>query len=117
MSDVIHDAQRLVSLEIALARQELKELATVYAVTAGIAAGGGLLLLLAILVAVPVCLVLLLPWHWLAALGWVAAYLVVGLALVMIARSRFQVRLPRRTIDSLKENKEWALRRVKSNKR
>ena len=117
MSDVIHDAQRLVSLEIALARQELKELATVYAVTAGIAAGGSLLLLLGILVAVPTFLVMLVPWHWQAALAWVAAYLVIGLGLVMIARSRFQVRLPKRTIESLKENKEWALRRVKSNKR
>jgi len=117
MSDVIHDAQRLIGLEIALARQELKDVATVYSVTAGIAVGGGVLLLLAVLVALPTLIVVFVPWHWQAALVWAAAYLVLGLALVMIARSRFQVRLPKRTIDSLKENKEWALRRVRSNGR
>jgi Flp pilus assembly protein TadB len=117
MSDVIHDAQRLIGLEIALAKQELKDVATVYAVTAGIAVGGGVMLLLAVLVALPTFVVVFVPWHWQAALVWVAAYLVLGLALVVVARSRFQVRLPKRTIESLKENKEWALRRVKSSRR
>jgi Flp pilus assembly protein TadB len=117
MSDVVHDAQRLVSLEIALAKQELKELAMDYAITAGMAAAGGVLILLAILVAVPVFVVELAPWRWQAALIWVGTYALSGVVLLLIARARFQVRLPKRTLDSLKENKEWALRRVKSNKR
>ena len=114
MSDVIHDARRLVNLEIALAKQELKELGMAYAITVGLAVGGGLLLLLGLLVAVPTFVVELVPWRWQAALVWAGAYILIGLALLMVARSRFQLRLPKRTLDTLKENKEWALRRVKS---
>ena len=76
--------------------------------------GGGLLLLLGLLVAVPTFVVELVPWRWQAALVWAGAYILIGLALLMVARSRFQLRLPKRTLDTLKENKEWALRRVKS---
>lgn len=117
MADVVRDAQRLASLEIELARQELKELALAYAIGAGMATGGGLLITLAVLVAVPSIVVQLVPWHWQAAAVWAGAYAVAGIALLLIARSRFEVRLPKRTLDSLKENKEWALRRVRSNNR
>ena len=117
MSDVVHDAQRLVSLEIALAKQELKELATAYAITASIAAGGAFLIVVAVFVAVPALVVNLVPWHWQAAAAWAGGYALVGLVLLLSARSRFQVRLPIRTLESLKENREWALRRVKSNRK
>lgn len=117
ITEVVRDAQRLTSLEIELARQELKELALSYAIGAGMAVGGGLLVTLAVLVAVPSIVVQLLPWHWQAAAVWAGAYAVVGIVLLLIARTRFEVRLPKRTLDSLKENKEWALRRVRSNNR
>ena len=117
IASVVSDAQRLVALEIALAKQELKELATGNAIAAGIIVFGGLLTALAVLVAVPSLVVWLVPWHWQAAAVWGAAYLVIGLGLVLLGKSRLQVRLPRRTLDSLKENKEWALRHVKSNGR
>ena len=117
IASVVSDAQRLVALEIALAKQELKELATGNAIAAGIIVFGGLLTALAVLVALPSLVVWLVPWHWQAAAVWGAAYLVIGLGLVLLGRSRLQVRLPRRTLDSLKENKEWALRHVKSNGR
>jgi Flp pilus assembly protein TadB len=117
IASVVSDAQRLVALEIALAKQELKEMATGNAIAAGIIALGGLLAALALLVAVPSLVVWLVPWHWQAAAVWVAAYLVIGLGLVLLGKSRLQVRLPRRTLDSLKENKEWALRHVRSNGR
>jgi Putative Actinobacterial Holin-X, holin superfamily III len=115
IASVVSDAQRLVALEIALAKQEAKELATRNAIAAGVIAFGGLLLVLGVLVALPSLAVWLLPWHWQAAAVWVGAYLVLGLLLVIIGRSRLQLRLPPRTIGSLKENKEWALRRVRSN--
>jgi predicted benzoate:H+ symporter BenE len=115
IASVVSDAQRLVALEIALAKQEAKELATGNAIAAGLIAFGGLLLVLALLVAVPMLAVWLLPWHWQAAAVWVGAYLVLGLLLVIIGKARLQLRLPQRTIGSLKENKEWALRRVRSN--
>jgi len=114
---VVTDAQRLIALEIALAKQELKELATGNAIAAGLMAVGALLTVLAILVAVPVLVVMLVPWKWEAAAIWVAAYLIVGLVLIVIGKARLQVKLPPRTMESLKENKEWALRRVKSNGR
>ncbi len=117
IASVISDAQRLVSLEIALARQELKELATENAIAVGLMGFGGLLLVLSLLVALPSLVVILVPWHWQAAAVWVAAYMVLGLVLVSIGKARLQLRLPPRTIESLKENKEWALRRVKSNGR
>jgi len=115
VASVISDAQRLVTLEIALAKQEGKELVTANAIAAGLAAFGVLLILLGILVAVPVMMVLLLPWPWEAAAVWAIAYVAIGFVLVLIGKARFKVALPKRTMQSLKENKEWALRRVRSN--
>lgn len=115
VSEVVRDAQRLVSLEIELAKQELKELATAYAITLAMAGAGALLLITAFLVAVPSLVVNLVPWHWQAAAVWAGAYAVIGAVLLLVARSRFQVRLPKRTLASLKESKEWAIRRVRSN--
>jgi hypothetical protein len=45
------------------------------------------------------------------------AYVVVGILIALLGRSRFKVGLPKRTMESLKENKEWALRRMRSNGR
>ena len=115
IASVVTDAQRLVSLEVALAKQELKEMATGSAIGLGLMAFGGLLLALAVLVVLPTLVVWLVPWHWEAAAVWVGAYFVIGLVLVLVGKSRLQVHLPRRTLESLKENKEWALRHVKSN--
>jgi hypothetical protein len=117
IASVVSDAQRLVALEVALARQEAKELAITNAVAAGVIAFGGLLALLAILVAIPVTVVMLVPWKWEAAAVWAGAYLVIGIILVVVGKARLQLRLPPRTMESLKENKEWALRRVRSNGR
>jgi Putative Actinobacterial Holin-X, holin superfamily III len=113
-AEVVQDAQRLVNLEIALAKQELKELATANAIAAGMVATGGLLVMLAVLVAAPVLVVTLVPEHWIAAAVWVSAYLVIGLLVLMVGKRRFQIQLPPRTIASLKENKEWALRQIRS---
>jgi hypothetical protein len=117
IASVVADAQLLVALEIALARQELKDLATRNAIALAVIAFGGLLAVLAVLVALPVLVVMLVPWPWQAAAVWAAGYLVVGIAMVILGRSRLQLRLPPRTMESLKENKEWALRRVRSNGR
>jgi cytochrome c biogenesis protein CcdA len=114
VAEVVHDAQRLVSLEIALAKQEIKDLATASAIAAGMVAFGGLLVILGVLVAVPALIVWLVPWHWQAAAAWVAAYVLVGIGLALMGRAHFALRLPARTLASLKENKEWALRKMKS---
>ena len=116
-AEVVHDAQRLISLEIALAKQEIKRLALANVIAAGLVALGGLLVILGVLVAVPALVVLLVPWHWQAAAAWVAVYVMVGIGLALMGRARFALRLPARTLASLKENKEWALRKMKSNVR
>lgn len=117
VSSVVADAQRLIALEIALAKQELKELAVRNAVASALMAVGGLLLVLGVLVAVPVLVVELVPWHWQAAAIWVVAYILVGVLLVLVGKARLNIGLPQRTLESLKENKEWALRHVRSNGR
>jgi energy-coupling factor transporter transmembrane protein EcfT len=113
-AEVIHDAQRLVNLEIALARKEVRDLVMANAVAAGLVCLGGLLILLALLVAVPSFVVALVPWKWQATVVWIVGYLLLGLGLAFWGRSRFVLKLPTRTLESLKENKEWVLRRMKS---
>jgi hypothetical protein len=115
IASVVVDAQRLVALEVALAKQELKELATANAIAAAVIALGGLLIVLGVLVAAPVLVMALAGWSWQAAAVWLAAYVVLGLLLVVIGRSRLHLRPPPRTLESLKENKQWVLRHVRSN--
>ena len=114
IASVVGDAQRLVALEVALAKQELKELAVANAIAAGLLVFGGLLVLLGVLVAVPSMVVWLVPWHWQAAAVWAGAYVLLAVLLIMVGRARLRFQVPPRTLESLKENKEWALRRVRS---
>src|SRR5258707_10718127 len=86
---VIHDAQRLVSLEVALAKQEIKDLVMANAVAAGLVAAGGLLLLLGVLGAIPSLVVVLVPWHWEAALAWVVLYVAIGAGLAFYGKTLF----------------------------
>ena len=111
---IVEEAERLVRLEIALAKQELKEMAISNGIAAGAFVGAGLLVLIAVLVGLPVVFVILAPNHWLAALVWVALYLVIAGGLVLFGRSRLQLTLPERTITSLKETRDWALRLMRS---
>lgn len=111
---VIQDAQRLVSLEIALAKQEIRDLVTANAIAAGMVVSGGLLVILSLLVAVPSLVVVLLPWKWQAAVAWVLLYALLGIGLVLLGKRRFELKLPAKTLASLKENKKWALRQMKS---
>ena len=116
-AEVVQDVNRLVSLEIALAKQELKELAIRNGIAVGLLAFGGLLCMLAILVAVPVALVLLIGFGWIAAAVWAAIYLLIGIGLVLVGKARLRIGLPARTITSLKETKAWALHRLRSTTR
>ncbi|HXC76212.1 MAG TPA: phage holin family protein [Candidatus Acidoferrum sp.] len=114
IAEVVHAAQRLVSLEIALAKSETKDLVLANAVAAGLLAVGGVLLVLGVLVAVPTLVVILIPWHWMAAVAWIGLYVVLGISLMLAGKARFALKLPTRTLASLKENKEWALRQMRS---
>ena len=113
-AEVVQDLNRLVSLEIALAKQELKELAIRNVIAVACLAVAGLLAFLALLVAVPVAVVMLVPWHWVAAAVWAIAYLLIGAGLAMYGRARLRIALPVRTVASLKETKAWVLQRMRS---
>jgi hypothetical protein len=116
-ADAVQSVQRLVSLEIALAKQELREIATTNLIAAACIAGAGFFAILALFVAVPVLVVVAVPWHWQAALAWAIAYAAIAGGLALYGKSRLNLRLPTRTLESLKENKEWALHQLRSTKR
>ena len=113
-AEVVQDVQRLVILEIALAKQELKELAITNAIAIVCFAAAGPMAVLALLVAVPVIVVMVVPWHWEAAVVWAVAYALVAAVLALYGRARLHIGLPEKTIASLKETKTWALQRMRS---
>ncbi|HEY8634455.1 MAG TPA: phage holin family protein [Candidatus Dormibacteraeota bacterium] len=116
-ADAVQSVQRLVSLEIALAKQELREIATTNLIAGACIAAAGFFAILALFVAVPVLVVVAVPWHWQAALAWAVAYAAIASGLALYGRSRLSLRLPTRTLESLKENKEWALHQLRSTRR
>lgn len=111
---IVEEAQRLVRLEIALAKAELKELAITNAIAAGAFAGAGVLAITTLLVAIPVLIVVAVEPHWLAALVWVVVYLLLAAGLALLGRSRLRLAIPERTVNSLKETKDWAIRQMRS---
>ena len=111
---LVEEAENLIRLEIALAKQELKEMAITNAIAAGAFAGAGLLALLALLVGLPVLIVVAVEPHWLAALVWIILYLAVAAGLALLGRSKLHIALPERTVNSLKETRNWALRQMRS---
>jgi Flp pilus assembly protein TadB len=117
VADAMQSAQRLVTLEIALAKQELREIARANIIAGACIAAAALIAILAMLVALPVLVVVLVPWHWEAALVWAIAFLVVAGGLALYGRSRLSLRLPTKTLESLKENKEWVLHQMRSTRR
>jgi uncharacterized membrane protein YqjE len=113
-AEIVEEAQRLVRLEIALAKAELKELAITNAIAAGAFAGAGALAIITLLVAIPVLIVVAVEPHWLAALAWVVVYLLLAAGLALLGRSRLRLAIPERTVNSLKETKDWAIRQMRS---
>jgi uncharacterized membrane protein YqjE len=113
-AEIVEEAERLVRLEIALAKAELKELAITNAIAAGAFAGAALLVSVTLLVAIPVLIVVAVEPHWLAALAWIVVYLVAAAGLALLGRSKLHIGLPQRTVNSLKETRDWALRQMRS---
>ena len=114
LGGIIDDIQRLIELEVDLARTELKELARTNAIAAASFAVAGVLALLALLVALPVLIVAIVGLHWIAALVWLLLYVIAAAALALFGRSKLRIQAPTKTIDSLKENREWLVQRMKS---
>jgi hypothetical protein len=111
-NDLSRDARILVRQEVALAKIELKEKGTqIGKDVAMIAAGGAIAYagFLVLLGAIVIGLALFIPL-WLSALIVSIVVLVAGLLMVQQGQSSLRERnlTPRHTVESLKENKEWA---------
>jgi uncharacterized membrane protein YqjE len=113
-ASIVEQAEELVRLEIALAKVELKELAITNAIAIGAFALAALLAILTLLVAIPVLIVVAVEPHWLAAVVWIVVYLVLVAGLALFGRSRLRIEVPKRTLNSLKETRNWALRQMRS---
>jgi uncharacterized membrane protein YqjE len=104
----INEASHLVTGEIQLAKQEVSESlhAAVIALITGItAAFAGI----AFLVMGIVALVIAVPAHWVAALACAGGFLVIAIVTAAVAVSRVKRISPlRQTVQTLKEDVEWA---------
>src|SRR5262249_32175708 len=115
--DIVHEAQDLIQLEVQLAKQELRELARRNGIAAGLLTMGAVLVLLAVLVALPVPLVVHAAAPLPAAIIRPAAYTIGGAVLLLAGRLLLRLEPPRRTLQSLEETKRWALRQIRSHDR
>jgi hypothetical protein len=77
--------------------------------------------MLGLLAALPVAIVMLIGFGWVAAViaaaVWAAIYLFIGVVLILVGKARLQIGLPARTVASLKETKSWAVHRLRSTTR
>jgi uncharacterized membrane protein YqjE len=115
--DIVDEARDLLHLQVQLAKQELTELLWRNGIAVALMMVGGLLVMLALLIALPVLIVLLWWNHVLGAVIWFGAYFIVGAALVLAGRLSLRLEPPRRTLTSLQETKQWVLRQIRSNGR
>jgi uncharacterized membrane protein YqjE len=120
MTDVLHDIvaniQEIVRSEFRLAKTEISE-ETAKAAKSSAPLGGGIVLSLYafgfILLAIVYALEMVVA-AWLAALIVGAAVAVVAAILISVGRKRLQqVKMPERTIVSVKENVQWAKNQIK----
>jgi len=121
ISGLIKDMQDLVRGEIRLAKTELKEDATAAGKGIGYLVAGGLIGLIALAFVALAVSALLDKWMqtWIA-VGIVAlALAAIAAILAMIGRRRLSASnlKPEQTIDSLKEDREWAKQQINSVKR
>jgi hypothetical protein len=106
--------QRIVELQVDLARREVREMAVRNLAAAGSLAMGAALIATAMVVGIPVLLVVILPWHWEVAAIWIVLYLLVGALAVLVGKARLRIAVPPKTLEALKENREWVLRQIRS---
>jgi hypothetical protein len=114
---LVSDAQAMAQLQLELAKQELKELAIRNGIAVGMIAAAAWLLLLAVFVMVPLVIVTWRPDHLRWALIFLGGYLGAGVVLAVAGRFLLRLEPPRRTLETLKETKEWVLRQISSNGR
>lgn len=111
LGELYRGASQVISLEIELAKTELSQKASRIGKNAGFIAAGGAIAyagFLALIFAITAILATFM-YTWLAALIVALLVLAAGGALVMIGLKTLQQEslAPQRTLDTLKEDKEW----------
>jgi uncharacterized membrane protein YqjE len=113
----INEASRLVTSEIALAKQEISEslhAAVLTAVTGAIAVFGAIAFLIMAIVA----LVVAVPLHWVAALACAAVFLIIAVVGAILAARRLKrISLMKQTVETLKEDLVWAKQQLTPEKK
>ena len=108
MQQAIEKASHLVTSEIQLAKQEIGESlrAAVTALIGGVVAAFGLI---AFLVMAIVTVVTAVSLHWVATLGFAVVFLIIAVGGGLVAVRRLKrISLLRQTVQTLKEDVEWA---------
>jgi hypothetical protein len=109
---LVADVQRLVRLEIELAKQEVLGLVKRNAAAAGMLAAAALGLFFAFIF-FQVWLIVLLPHHAIVA-GIVAGFwFLLALVLALVGKSRLKIEPPKLMLQSLKDDVEWAKQQIK----
>ncbi|MGB3682674.1 MAG: phage holin family protein [Rubrobacteraceae bacterium] len=111
LGELYRGASQVISLEIELAKTELSQKASRVGKNVGFLAAGGAIAyagFLALIFAI-IAILATFMYTWLAALIVALIVLAVGGALVMIGLKTLQQEpiAPQRTLDTLKEDKEW----------
>jgi uncharacterized membrane protein YqjE len=110
----VDDVIRLVQQEIQLAKVEVKELISTNvkaAIMLSIAAVCGLFFFMMLLVTIA----LIIPAHALVAGIETIIFLILLVVFGLMGKSRLQIGPPKKTMDSLKEDAEWARHRLTRN--
>lgn len=116
-SDLVTDTRTLIQQEVSLAKTELSEKASWAGKNAGLAAAGGVILLLGALPIIAGIVISLGHQIGYATASFIVGvlFLIVGAVLVMKAMKAFkeQPLAPRQTTTQLKETKEWAKEQIR----
>jgi len=113
---LVDDAQKLLELQIKLARAELTGLAIRNGIAIGLFAFAALLVMFAIFAGVPLIVVELTHNHVLTAIIFAAAYVLAAIILAIAGRITLKLQPPQRTIAALKETKEWLVRQISTSR-
>ncbi len=117
-AELARETSTLVRQEVQLARVELTQQATRIGRDVGALLAGGAVVYAGFLALIAAVILLLgdlgIPW-WLAAL--LVGVVVAGVGAILVARSLAALKrvdmVPRRTVETLKEDREWAKEQVK----
>lgn len=110
-AELTRETRTLITQEVALARKELSQKASEMGKGAGIAAVGGFLAYAGLLAVIAGLVLLLAKWipAWISAL--IVGLIVIGIGYAVLQSGLSKLKAenlkPKKTLASLKENKEW----------